>query len=154
MLADTKLSSKPKQALPFLLGTPKSLSEEISFVIKDLQRCFCSFFSWWFAHVVRYTTVVRDEFPNGGRSWNVLASASPPTLKSWPIKFFLTCWCDEYALPVPNLFHSLRKRTVDAIQTAKTMCYCHWFSHTHCFYSVVDAEGNFGWPQRGQVVLK
>lgn len=71
-------------------------------------------------------------------------------------EFFLTCWCDECALPVPQTVSQSEKRAVDVIQIpSKTMCYCHWLLRTGSALDiVVNAGVNFGWLHRGQVKVE
>lgn len=72
------------------------------------------------------------------KNWNVLDSASPRHLKADLSNFLdlLVWWICTSCSPISfTVWERKKTTTVHAIQTpSKTMCYCHWFSHTHCFW--------------------
>lgn len=98
----------------FSLALQNPVSQEILFVIKDLQHCF---FSLFFFFLLVFFAICTCEvhrtrsgwIPTWRRNWNVLASASPPTFKSWPIKFSWPAGVMNMHFLFPDLFRSLRK---------------------------------------------
>lgn len=125
---------------------------------KRFTASFCLFFFFFSSRCLRGgictcgRTFIQVCIPTCRMKVECASLCIPLMFKADLSKFFLTCWCDECALPVPQTVSQSEKRAVDAIQIpSKTMCYCHWLQHTASVLDiVVNTEVNFGWLHRGQ----